>query len=342
MRKPAGTFYEGKDGKPHPCMTEDGKPCSKHAGSEHIGTTYDEAEQYIQRKYSDTVFIGMSSLNPMFSDRTNNNDESFKMTDMMIRREKLNNDGNMPICMKIPVDYPAERISRIMFQSTPDARSMENELMDSANASWKSMTEHEKDSIRAYCSDAYEAMNAYQRGDDGIRADIDNDEFVKADLKNYGFRTVKGAISTMSRALRKTSTDTDTIVYRSRFTEASSGGRDMEERTFYDAGMNALETGEQAIIRKAGFSSTTTDLKSLFSGLGTPSDTPHNVKYVIKVPAGTHGMYVGGLSTNHEEKEFLMNKGMKYRIAGIFERGTYDDYENDWDAAPIIALEIMK
>lgn len=50
-RMPAGTWYEGKDGKPHPCMTEDGKPCSKHAKNQHIGNSYEEAEQAIEAKY---------------------------------------------------------------------------------------------------------------------------------------------------------------------------------------------------------------------------------------------------------------------------------------------------
>lgn len=62
-------------------------------------------------------------------------------------------------------------------------------------------------------------------------------------------------------------------------------------------------------FRDAGFTATSPSSSGGFSGCGE-----NNAELFIRVPKGTHGAYIGEVARAENEKEFLLQKGYKYRI----------------------------
>ena len=128
------------------------------------------------------------------------------------------------------------------------------------------------------------------------------------------------------------------VVYRTRFMSGNSG-RSREEMACYEA----LNDGDGMMVR-TNFNSTSIDCDNAGIGNGLSGlPVECRTQYVIKVPKGTPGMYVNDYSYHRDEYEFLMDRGMRYRVVGIYERGVlYDgDGHESWDVPPIIALEVV-
>lgn len=62
-------------------------------------------------------------------------------------------------------------------------------------------------------------------------------------------------------------------------------------------------------FKDAGFTATSPSSNGGFSGCGE-----NNAELFIRVPKGTHGAYIGEVARAENEKEFLLQKGYKYRI----------------------------
>lgn len=62
-------------------------------------------------------------------------------------------------------------------------------------------------------------------------------------------------------------------------------------------------------FKDAGFTATSPSSNGGFSGCGE-----NNAELFIRVPKGTHGAYIGEVARAKNEKEFLLQKGYKYRI----------------------------
>lgn len=62
-------------------------------------------------------------------------------------------------------------------------------------------------------------------------------------------------------------------------------------------------------FKDAGFTATSPSSNGGFSGCGE-----NNAELFIRIPKGTHGAYIGEVARAENEKEFLLQKGYKYRI----------------------------
>lgn len=291
MRKFAGTFHRNGHDEWVACMTEDGRPCSRHAGGEHIkGATLEDA----LTAYYATIFTGGY-------------------------HEDMDAADYIHI---VDADVDIHDVARMAF---PEVERSDDDtgLSRAADEAWNGMDDDQRGAVLDYTDHMFEPVSRYL---------TQSDERPDAAMDGY--------IHTLHTALDSCSTDDDMVVYRRRFSSHDhERERDAEELLMYDA----IEHGDGTVV-KTNFNSTTTRPDAIGVGAVGGNAKSNDTAYVIRIPKGTSGMYVNDYSYHRDEYEFLVDKGMRYRVVGIYERGVlYDDGDGheSWDVPPIIALEVV-
>jgi G:T/U-mismatch repair DNA glycosylase len=406
MKKFAGTFHQNKQGDWVKCITEGGKPCSRHASGEHIkGTNLEEAletlhedddfgledslpsvvehaynkpesstvessvkeeKQPAKKPKKKTLHKEKSQKKPAISKNTGMNSISSlkvdpkkhqEMLDELIEEDSARQPGtthhmgkkgmleyktsgvrekhyqnlmravdmNKPSGIKSSALYhmdknaTIESVSHEIFPDVQETSSIKAHLEQQSAETWEKMTKDERKAIHSYTGNHYSSMNS--RLMNGTSSDfVDMEELDKS-------------INDMEEGLKKSVTDEDMLVYRCRFMNKHDG-RSLEETAYYDA----VSHGDGSLTR-ANFCSTT-----LSPSAETIGYEGFDNAYVIKVPKGTHGFYVNERSYHESEDEFILDKGLKYKVVGIYERSELQTNEygvQKWFKAPIIALEIV-
>ena len=198
-------------------------------------------------------------------------------------------------------------------------------------------------SIKKYTGMTFKAINNMLRN--GPQEDYDDDDIKQ--INSY----IKNLHAVLNNKATKNIIKKDTVVFRKRYCKRSINDRGGEEKSFYQAVANAMKDGSEPIITRPDFLSTTSDVPELF-------DTKV-CSYIIKIPAGTHGIDISANNV-YGEDEFLIDKGYKFKVVGVYEFGkldyeTFDGAdETSWrkqssdgkwynasGAYPVIALELI-
>lgn len=201
----------------------------------------------------------------------------------------------------------------------------------------------EINTIKTYTGDTFKAINNMLRK--GPQAN-QTDEDIKQ-INSY----IKNLHTVLRNKTTKNIVKKDTVVFRRRLCNASINDRGGEEKSFYQAVAKAMKNGSEPIVTRPDFLSTTSDVPELF-------DT-RACSYIIKIPAGTRGLDISSKNVYHED-EFLIDKGYKFKVVGVYEFGKLDyetfdgNDETAWrkqssdgkwynatGAYPVIALELI-
>jgi hypothetical protein len=307
MRAFAGTFHRNKKGDWVKCVTEGGRPCSRHCGGEHIkGANLEEA---LKNLHADDEF-GLSSV-----------DSSVEPTGNVIHHDE---------------HATLDSVRGTMFPGVPSSNDLTDGLQRQFDEMWDGLTPEARDDISFYTLDGFEDINDYLRASDA------HERHRMEDTYNDVFHeSLESKVDNIHEAISNVRTKRDMVVYRCRFVgkdDSINGlllnGRSGEEKACYDA------LSDDGVFMKTNFGSTTTD------GGGMKDNwhlSDRSTQYVIKVPKGSPGIYVESMSNVKGEREFLMDCNTKYRVVGIYERGHLNDGPDDdnWDKAPIVALEVV-
>jgi hypothetical protein len=210
-------------------------------------------------------------------------------------------------------------VSNEMFPGVKSSTGMWHHLSEKCDEAWATMTTRQRDAITDYTGLSYDSINKHLIG---------------KDTGYYDIESLEESINDMHEGLKKSVTDEDMLVYRRRYL-GSGPYRSSEEITFYDA----VAHGD-GVLTRANFCSATIAPDSIGVAQASGNDT----SYVIKVPKGTSGIYINDHSRNGNEREFILDKGLKYRVVGIYERGklqTTSTGHQQWHKPPIIALEVV-
>lgn len=298
-RTPAGTWYEGKDGKPHPCMTENGKPCSKHAKNQHIGNSYEEAEQAIQAKYNadmNSMGTGLTSeqtamLTSILNDAKHDSNDRIES----ILGEPVEHIGSIPVYEDKHAS--PDGVAALYYPHVKDGTVHVDSLRSIADDA--SMNDDESHGVRQYTGYGAYDMNRVLRGDEMMDHSPDEQGGVVHDLNS------------LTDLLDRTESPDDMIVYRQeRFMEGDSPE--------YKAIVNACNENNDDMYDKHDFTSTTINggnRRGMEESTGC-------VDYVIMIPKGTHGMLVDSQSYHADEQEFLVQQGQSYKVKAIVNRGS--------------------
>lgn len=210
-------------------------------------------------------------------------------------------------------------VSNEMFPGVKPSTEMSHHLSEKCEEAWATMTTEQQDAIVSYTGSSYGSINKHLLG--------------KA-THCYDIESLEKSINDMHEGLKKSVTDEDMLVYRRRYL-GSGPYRSSEELTFYDAVAH-----DDGTLTRADFCSTTISPDSI----GVKEASGNDTSYVIKVPKGTSGIYINDHSEQSSEREFILDKGLKYRVVGIYERGKLQTTSNGhqkWHKPPIIALEVV-
>ena len=195
-------------------------------------------------------------------------------------------------------------------------------------------TDSEREAIKAYTDENYRYINKLLRN--GSLGDEYSPEFVNR-INSY----IKNINAFMHNHTVSKVIDKDTVVFRKRYLSESDQLRGYEEQAYYKAVAKSMRDGSEPIITRPDYMSTTWDIPEHFKNL--------RCSYLIKIPAGTRGIDISDKNV-YNEHEFLIDKGYKFKVVGIYElsklRDTMnypDEPETKWsqDGYPIIALELI-
>ena len=373
MRKFAGTFHRNAHGDWVKCMTEGGMPCSRHAGGEHIAGA--DLESALATLHEDDDF-GMSAvadddgglpqtLGDAHASSMGHASAGFKhglgdvkpsggMIDdppdkkpapkkkVVLKKTKKSAvaskhevssvkhqepvgaiDGHHPIDITGRPEYhydPSANIHSVadaLFPGVEKSYDIEVKLARQSNTAWKKITVDERASILDFTGSGYEAINGNLIGKKSVAL-------------------VDAEIDDIHHGLSESKTKQDMIVYRRRYMTSDNSSRSGEERAYYQA-----LADHDGLLGKPNFSSTTVAPAAINLDHTRANDTV----YVIKVPKGTPAIYLGDKAP-FSEHEFLLDKGLTYKVVGVYERGRLekDSIGNEsWveGKAPVIALEII-
>lgn len=195
-------------------------------------------------------------------------------------------------------------------------------------------TDSEREAIKAYTDYSYKYINKLLRNGS---LDYESPEFVNK-INSH----IKNINTFMHHNATAKVIDKDTVVFRQRFLRESDQLRGYEEQAFYKAVAKSMKDGSEPIIARPDYMSTTWDVPKYFKS--------SRCSYLIKIPAGTRGIDVSDEGMNSDEHEFLIDKGYKFKVVGIYELSKLKDTmhyfnksETRWsqDGYPIIALELI-
>lgn len=200
-------------------------------------------------------------------------------------------------------------------------------------------TKEEKTAIHDFTSVDFSSINKALRDKDyfdKIGGSKYENELIRKNINNH----IKNISNVMHRKETSNVINKDTIVFRSRYCKENSKiKRGGEEKAFYQAVADSIKNGNESIITRPDFMSTTWDV---------PDDFVDNeCCYIIKIPKGTRGLDVSHHSAHSTENEFIIDKGYQFKVVGIYEfsklsKDPINDGETRWVLhPPVIALELI-
>ena len=195
MRTFAGTFHRNRHGDWVKCMTEGGRPCSRHAGGGHIAGA--DLEAALATLHEDDA-VGMS-LAPIDHVRC-----SVKASD----------------------------IAGEVFPDTVSGDAMTHDLLEMMKASVDSMDPVDFEAMVEYTDSMFSTTTRYLSGD-GVDSSKSMDDETR--LAVYGdYHDLDGFVGAVHRAVSGCEAPHDMVVYRTRFMSGASG-RSREEMACYEA-----------------------------------------------------------------------------------------------------------
>lgn len=200
-------------------------------------------------------------------------------------------------------------------------------------------TKEEKTAIHDFTSVDFSNINKALRDKDyfnKIGGSKEENELIRKNINNH----IKNISNVMHRKETSNVINKDTIVFRSRYCKENNKiKRGGEEKAYYNAVANSIKNGNESIITRPDFMSTTWDV---------PDDFVDNeCCYIIKIPKGTRGLDVSHHSAHSTENELIIDKGYQFKVVGIYEfsklsKDPINDGETRWVLhPPVIALELI-
>ena len=201
-------------------------------------------------------------------------------------------------------------------------------------------TKEEKTAIHDFTSVDFSNINKALRDKDyfnKIGGSKEENELIRKNINNH----IKNISNVMHRKETSNVINKDTIVFRSRYCkENNKVKRGGEEKAYYKAVSDSIKNGNESIITRPDFMSTTWDV---------PDDFVDNeCCYIIKIPKGTRGLDVSHHSAHSTENELIIDKGYQFKVVGIYEfsklsKDPINDGETRWVLhPPVIALELIQ
>lgn len=201
-------------------------------------------------------------------------------------------------------------------------------------------TKEEKTAIHDFTSVDFSNINKALRDKDyfnKIGGSKEENELIRKNINNH----IKNISNVMHRKETSNVINKDTIVFRSRYCKENNKiKRGGEEKAYYNAVANSIKNGNESIITRPDFMSTTWDV---------PDDFVDNeCCYIIKIPKGTRGLDVSHHSAHSTENELIIDKGYQFKVVGIYEfsklsKDPINDGETRWVLhPPVIALELIQ
>lgn len=177
--------------------------------------------------------------------------------------------------------------------------SLISKLTETSNGWWQSLSQEERDAVRAYTGSGYVKMNNFLRG-------------IDKEADSY----IKGYIKKCHSALDKAESPVDLIVGRGSSSSSLRGmlgnPRGMKKASDNYELADWVRKNKDSLIGSIasdkGFLSTTPIQGGGFSG---------DITYRIFVPKGSHGAYVDEYSKYQGEREFLLQSGGKFRVTDL-------------------------
>ena len=301
MRKFAGTFHLSVSGDWVKCITEGGRPCSLHAGGEHIAGA--DLETALAALHEDDDF-GMSALV----------DDAQSCSHDVIHHDEY---------------ATLASVASRFFPGVPSSGDIIEDLVSDFHEVWASTPTSFHESIRDYTASMYEDMNHYLMMDDEHKKAYD------AVFQELDSISLDQKVSDMHEGISAASTSRDMLVYRCRYSAGIPlSSRSGEEKACYDA----LDNG--GVFMKSNFGSTTTNYENMSSTWDLEDDATRYVIKVPKGSKGLYIDTVSQnrgerefiLDSNTKYRVVgIMERGSI----------PSDSKSGNWDKAPIIALEVV-
>ena len=244
--------------------------------------------------------------------------------------DEMRNNGEYirdnPLVFNVDSKVNTQELAHAIFKGADFGDEHYKELIQRSNEAWDSMTSDEQDAIYQYTGSAYSSMNK---------------ALYKKNHKSAQYDTKK-KIADMSSGLAKTENvcQHDTVLYRRRFLNEQDGNtRSREETAAFQA--LARVTGKKTAkptFTRANYMST--------ANRGFNNSYHDQVRYIISIPKGTHGISVEEHSSHSSEDEFIIDKGYDYEVVGVFQTSEIRKHSNgitNWETgcSPIIALRVI-
>ena len=245
--------------------------------------------------------------------------------------DEMRNNGEYirdnPLVFNVDSKVNTQELAHAVFKGADFGDEHYNELIQRSNEAWDSMTSDEQAAIYQYTGSAYSSMNK---------------ALYKKNYKSEKYDTTK-MIADMSSGLSKTENvcQHDTVLYRKRFMKEQDGEytRSREETAVFQA--LARVTGKKTAkptFTRANYMST--------ANRGFNDNYHDQVRYIISIPKGTHGISVEEHSIHSIEDEFIIDKGYNYEVVGVFQTSEIRKHSNgitNWETgcSPIIALRVI-
>ena len=244
--------------------------------------------------------------------------------------DEMRNNGEYirdnPLVFNVDSKVNTQELAHAIFKGADFGDEHYKELIQRSNEAWDSMTSDEQDAIYQYTGSAYSSMNK---------------ALYKKNHKSAQYDTKK-KIADMSSGLAKTENvcQHDTVLYRRRFLNEQDGNtRSREETAVFQA--LARVTGKKTAkptFTRANYMST--------ANRGFNNSYHDQVRYIISIPKGTHGISVEEHSSHSSEDEFIIDKGYDYEVVGVFQTSEIRKHSNgitNWETgcSPIIALRVI-
>lgn len=244
--------------------------------------------------------------------------------------DEMRNNGEYirdnPLVFNVDSKVNTQELAHAVFKGADFGDEHYKELIQRSNEAWDSMTSDEQDAIYQYTGSAYSSMNK---------------ALYKKNHKSAQYDTKK-KIADMSSGLAKTENvcQHDTVLYRRRFLNEQDGNtRSREETAAFQA--LARVTGKKTAkptFTRANYMST--------ANRGFNNSYHDQVRYIISIPKGTHGISVEEHSSHSSEDEFIIDKGYDYEVVGVFQTSEIRKHSNgitNWETgcSPIIALRVI-
>lgn len=337
-------LYDGNDPRKQGSYVKcASNPCSLHGGSDIYAGSPEEAYEKANSAngWGFVASSGNAGIMKTSSAETvhSHDDSSIAISS---RDEYLKSEGlyvyDSPVFHVMDEHQSTYDLARQVFGDTvdyADNADIENRIYKNSEKVYDSLTDSEKHSLNMYSDTMFRTVN----------------RTLRENLNIGGTMGINACIADMSSAMKKSGgvLERDTVFYRRRYMNATGASRGAEEKAAYRA--VADDGNVDNVITRADFMSTSTSHYS-FDGDEDFVDGMHlETNYIIKAPAGTRGLFL--VNSEHSgEHEFLIDKGYKMKVTGIYEPSLMEKadefmlYEDNDDKyvftkQPVIVMEIV-